>query len=1024
MNEKNKAIKPIATVSVAAILLGGFGGCAFNNAKNTEPTNTPSQTKEATHKAKEANKGNSKVKDNKTTGNEKGSAPVPEAVKNNPQGWVETNGGWYNRTNYNWGISKGGSNAGSIGSVTQIDYMGIYNQAKARYDRAVAKYNEAFSTANEERKEELKQELASALSDLADAQANLDAIKEQVAKVFASFNAKSDAYNKEVAKVDEATQARQSGIDEAKADLDAKQAEVAEAYAKKAEAENKLADLQDKKGVLEADLVKVKADVTKAEDTLKTAKDALAKAQQSKAEEVAAAKERLAAAEAGLSTARDNKVREDGKLADLNKQLTEAKQVLKDAQESYDAEVAAVSKQAAELKKIVAEKQGVFNEAQTSETAAKGVLDEATAKKATAEDELQKAKDALAEVQKQNADGKLSKALDAAKARVEAAQKAYDKAQSDQVAAQTAYDEANGKYLQMVDEAGKPMDWSKLSDDQLMDVIADLVGKMVNDHRVEAGLNPLPMSHEKNKISKQWSEVQKKYKKTSHMIQGEDGQWRTSSMFGKSFYENVTGMSYFNWVDDDVTPPHTKTVNAFKDPVGFARQIVQNFRMSAGHYGTLMNPESSMQSVGVVFDKSTGMVYTTWNSYNKRGIGIKMDEEKYMPKAYENEYGFAYKKIDFTGIGKHGLTHDGKFDATAFTTPYGTDYSVPGTLEAVVKDMDVSSGVQEGMYEGIKDTRPSKEQINTQKGIADEKKGVLDQANTSLTEATTEKNSSVTDRDVAQNTYDSYVKDEKVAQDKVIETTTAVELAKATYGEKSKEYQIAKKAMDDAKAELQKAQDNLKAVPGVDQVDHSKVDSAQQGVDGKTEEVKTQNEVVAETNAKLKEAETEKAGADAQMAEANRGFEKETKAVTDAESGLEKAQEAQRGIESGIADNESAQSVESEKITTEDQKAKRSEAEVPALQEVVKKAEAVEVDTTARDSAKADMEQAQGAYTDAKSTEATTTDKVNQAQGAVDNANAEIAKIDQAQAKASADVDSAKKDLVNAAKDAGVNPEF
>ena len=1006
-NASDKLVKTMA-LGVSALMLAS---CAHQGTEGKDLTKTPTSRPEASQKTDNVDH----------TGN----ANVPEVVQNDQQSWVETNGGWYNRANTNWGISKGNRHSGNISSVPQIDYMAIYNMAKARYDRAVANYNEAFSTANEERKAELKEELAAALNNLADAQSKLDEAKEIVAAALAVFQANLGIYNTEAAKVDAAVNARQKGIDEAKAALDAKQAEVTEAYVKKTEAENKLADLQSKKGVLEADLVKAKAEVTKAEDTLKTAKDALAKAQEAKAEEVAAAKERLAAAEAGLSTARENKVREDGKLADLNKQLTEAKKVLKGAQEAYDAEVAAVSKQAAELKKIVAEKQGVFNEAQTSEVKAKGMLDDATAKKATAEKELQKAQDALVEVQKQNADGKLSKELDAAKARVEAAQTAYNKAQSEQVAAQTAYDEANGKYLQMVDEAGKPMDWSKLSDEQLMDVIADLVGKMVNDHRVEAGLNPLPMSHEKNKISKQWSEVQKKYKKTSHMIQGEDGQWRTSNMFGISDYENVTGMGAFTWVKDDVTPDRTQTVNAFKDPVGYARQIVQNFRMSPGHYVALMNPETGMQSVGVVYDKSTGMVYTTWNGFYKTKGGSNMTEEKYMPKTYENEYGLKYKKIDFTGLGNGGkVTHDGKYKATVFITQTSPDYSKPGVLEDTIKDMDISSGVQEGMYEGLKDTRPTKEQIATQKGIADEKKGVLDQANTSLTEATTEKKSSVTDKDVAQNTYDSYVKAEKLAQDKVIENTTAVELAREKFGEKSVEYQTAKQALDEAKTELQKAQDNLNAVPGVDQVDHSKVDAAQQGVDGKTEEVKTQNGVVAETNAKLKEAEDEKAGADAQMAEANRGFEKETKAVTEAEKGLEKAQGEQRNIESGITANESAQEVESEKITTEDQKAKKAEAEVPTLQEGVKKAESVEVDTTARDAAKVESDKAEGAYNETKQTEAVASSEVNKAQGVVNETNSQINSIDQNQGKAKSEVESAKKELIDSAKNAGVDPEF
>ncbi|MDY5133379.1 hypothetical protein [Actinotignum urinale] len=1020
----DKLVKTTA-LGLAALMLASCGQQGTEGKYLTKtPTPRPKASQKTENKANNKPSGIGKETNKIDNVDHAGNANVPAVVQNNRRGWIETNGGWYNRGKVNWGISKGNRHSGNISAIPQIDYRGIYNMAKARYDRAVANYNEAFSTANEERKAELKEELGAALNNLADAKAKLDETKEIVAKALAVFQANFGVYNTEAAKVDAAVNARQKGIDEAKAALDAKQAEVTEAYAKKAEAENKLADLQNKKGVLEADLVKAKAEVTKAEGTLKTAKDALAKAQESKAEEVAAAKERLAAAEAGLSTARENKVREDGKLADLNKQLTEAKQGLKDAQDAYDAEVAAVSKQAAELKKIVAEKQGKFDSAQTSEMKAKGVLDEATAKKTTAENELRKAQDALAEVQKQNADGKLSKALDAAKARVEAAQKAYDKAQSDQVAAQTAYDEANGKYLQMVDEAGKPMDWSKLSDDQLMDVIADLVGKMVNDHRVEAGLNPLPMSHEKNKISKQWSEVQKKYKKTSHMIQGEDGKWHTSWEYGTSDYENVTGMGAFTWVKDDVTPERTQTVDAFKDPVGYARQIVQNFRMSAGHYGALMNPETGMQSVGVIFDKTSGMVYTTWNGYYNNRKTNNTGEEKYMPKTYENEYGFNYKKIDFTGIGKHGLTHDGKYDATAFITQVSPDYSKPGVLEETIKDMDVSSGVQEGMYEGLKDTRPTKEQIATQKGIADEKQGVLEQANTSLTEATTEKNSSVTDKDVAQNTYDSYVKAEKVAQDKVIENTTAVELAREKFGEKSAEYQTAKKALDDAKAELQTAQDNLNAVPGVDQVDHSKVDAAQQGVDGKTKEVETQNTVVAETNAKLKEAENEKAGADAQMAEANRGFEKETKAVTDAESGLEKAQEVQRGIESDINSNEAAQAVESEKIITEDQKAKKAEAEVPALQEGVKKAEAVEVDTTARDAAKAESDKAEGAYNKTKQTEAAASAKVDKAQGTVNETNAQINSIDQNQDKAKSEVESAKKELIDAAKNAGVEPEL
>lgn len=1006
---KNTTVKATAVVGIAAMMLASCAKDA-DEVEKVKADSKPSISKEDTADATDdttqtdTQKSPEKVDDESdATGAGKPQAGVPTT----PVHGYKTNGGWVS-TDGGYNIStpkyKNYINATKATAVV-IDYAALYNEAKVRYDKALANYNEAFSTANAEKKVQLEVELADALRVLGEAKARHDAALNQQAMAQEVLNAKQAILDQATSEVNKAKADRQNAIDAAQDALDAQHAIVTNAQQAKATAEQNIKSLNSAYAILQTELEEAKGTVSKAEDTLKGAETALRIAREANAEEIAAAEKRVALAEAALEDAKGAQADAEALLADLKADLAEAEGTLTEAQKAYDAEVLRVSEAAADLLEQVNNAESEVMKQQT--TLAGAVRDLTEAKEAVSEAEgvLNETQKALENISPENEANLQNAFLEA--------EDAYLAAQKDLEAKKTALAEAQetltaeeAKYTQMVDEMSNPMDWKGLELSDKLTVLADMVGALINDHRVQAGLNPLPMSYEKNALATEWSKVQSDHGDIGHIFEEEDG---TVLAPADGYAENVAWNFISGRVYTDMNEEEGGRVllrhNIDEDPETIAWAMVQQWRNSPLHYVALMGDSMATQSVGLYYDPETYRVYMTW-----RGYSSEDGQTLYMPTSYEDEFGFETKRVEFTGMDYKGINYTGEYNYNQGWSGNPADFD--------------PSGVEVGYGEGIEDTRPTQDDVDAQAKVVEDASSDVTEADSALATAQGVSSTTKAEYTKAQEALAVYLKAKEEGENALALAEADLAVAEAVYGEASAEYEAAKNAVLEAEATLDELQKQLDAIPGVEDVDKSAVIEAQDLVNELTNAVATQEGVVESTEGTVTDAETEKKAADDQLAEATKGLEDEIKAVTDAKNDVTDAEENVTSIEEEMEANRDSVTENETVITDSTNAIEEAEATIPELEEAVTKAEAVVVDTSKQEAAQAEVTSAEETKAAADAVVDETQQGVNQAQGAVDAAEGGIESIETAQNSADSNLEKAHKDLAGAAKNAGVEPEF
>lgn len=886
-------------------------------------------------------------------------------------------------------------------ATVAVDYAALYNEAKVRYDKALANYNKAFSTANAEMKAQLEVELADALRVLGEAKARYNEAIKQQATAQGVLQNKQSLLAQATAEVNKAKADRQNAIDAAQDALDAQHDIVTNAQKSKADAEKNIKSLNSAYAVLQTELEEAKGNVSEAEDALADAETALRIAREANAEEIAAAEKRVALAEAGLADAEGALESAESMLADLKKDLADAEATLANAQSAYDAEVLKVSEAAADLLEKVNTAESEVAKQQTSLAGAVRDFEDAEEAVSEAEGVLAETQKALENISPEN-EAKLQNALSEAEDAYLAAQKDLEAKKTALAEAQKTLTAEEAKYTQMVDEMSNPMDWEGLELSDKLTVLADMVGALINDHRVQAGLNPLPMSHEKNALATEWSKVMSDHGDIGHMF---DDVTKYDDMYAENIAWNfISGRVYTDMNEEEggrVLLRH----NIDEDPETIAWAMVQQWRNSHLHYVALMGTSMATQSVGLYYDPETYRVYMTW-----RGYSSDKGQTLYMPTSYEDEFGFETKRVEFTGMDYKGINYTGEYNYNQGWSGNPTDFD--------------PSGVEAGYGEGIEDTRPTQDDVDAQAKVVEYAGSDVTGADSALATAQGVSASTKADYTEAQDALEVYLKAKEEGENALALAEADLAVAEMVYGKASAQYEDAKNAVLEAEATLADLQKQLDAIPGIEDVDKSAVIEAQDSVNELTDSVAKQEGVVDSAENAVEDAETEKADADNQLAEANKGLEDEIAGVAEAKNTLADAEAEVESIETEMDANRVDVKKNETVITDSENAITEAEKVIPELEVAVAEAEAVVVDTSKQEAAQAEVDTAQQTKSTADAVVAETQQGVSQAQADVNTAEEGINSIEASQNNAEATLKTTHNNLDDAAKNAGVEPEF
>lgn len=125
------------------------------------------------------------------------------------------------------------------------------------------------------------------------------------------------------------------------------------------------------------------------------------------------------------------------------------------------------------------------------------------------------------------------------------------------------------------------------------------------------------------------------------------------------------------WAESD-GGQHVEHLDLDKDPMYVAWVIAQQWRQSPEQYHTMLDADSSVMSVGLVYDEKTNRVYMTMRVY--QGSADQPNHYKseglYKPFDHSDLYGFKLKKMDFTGHDENGLNQSGQ---NTYKNHAGTD---------------------------------------------------------------------------------------------------------------------------------------------------------------------------------------------------------------------------------------------------------------------------------------------------------------------------------------------------------------
>lgn len=261
--------------------------------------------------------------------------------------------------------------------------------------------------------------------------------------------------------------------------------------------------------------------------------------------------------------------------------------------------------------------------------------------------------------------------------------------------AQKAKDDAARKLNSLLKSSGSKVDYAKLSVAQKQEVISFLMGAMINDYRIQAGLNPLPMADSHNAQSLKWSEKMVKDSRLSH----------------DSARHNVDGASYENVL-------YNFAKENSHDPVEVAHTLVTQWINSPGHHKGMMSSDVMGQGVAVKFDPNTRRIYSTWRGYTDWD-GRFDKGNAYMPTSLEKE--LTGKKIREISPRYSGMNSNGQ------VTSKGNKLKKTG---------DISQGVKNGSPKGVNvSTGASKAEVDKARANLNKAQKNLDAKNTDVSKA-------------------------------------------------------------------------------------------------------------------------------------------------------------------------------------------------------------------------------------------------------------------------------------------------
>lgn len=338
--------------------------------------------------------------------------------------------------------------------------------------------------------------------------------------------------------------------------------------------------------------------------------------------------------------------------------------------------------------------------------------------------------------------------------------------------AQKAKDEAARKLNSLLKSSGSKVDYAKLSVAQKQEVISFLMGAMINDYRIQAGLNPLPMADSHNAQSLKWSEKMVKDSRLSHDSARHD-------VDGAS-YENVL----YNFAKENS-----------HDPVEVAHTLVTQWISSPGHHKGMMSSDVMGQGVAVKFDPNTRRIYSTWRGYTDWD-GRFDKGNAYMPTSLEKE--LTGKKIRGISPRYSGMNSKGQ------VTSKGNKLKKTG---------DISQGVKNGSPKGV----------NVSTGAS---KAEVDKARANLNKA--QKNLDAKNADVSKAESDALT-----AAKKLQDATEAKDKVTAEKEKANKQVSVEETNVTEAKDKVKKAESVLAERNEETAVLEAKVKREQKEVDSK-----------------------------------------------------------------------------------------------------------------------------------------------------------------------------------------------
>lgn len=338
--------------------------------------------------------------------------------------------------------------------------------------------------------------------------------------------------------------------------------------------------------------------------------------------------------------------------------------------------------------------------------------------------------------------------------------------------AQKAKDDAARKLNSLLKSSGSKVDYAKLSVAQKQEVISFLMGAMINDYRIQAGLNPLPMADSHNAQSLKWSEKMVKDSRLSHDSARHD-------VDGAS-YENVL----YNFAKENS-----------HDPVEVAHTLVTQWINSPGHHKGMMSSDVMGQGVAVKFDPNTRRIYSTWRGYTDWD-GRFDKGNAYMPTSLEKE--LTGKKIREISPRYSGMNSNGQ------VTSKGNKLKKTG---------DISQGVKNGSPKGV----------NVSTGAS---KAEVDKARANLNKA--QKNLDAKNADVSKAESNALT-----AAKKLQDATEAKDKVTAEKEKANKQVDVEETNVTEAKDKVKKAESDLAERNEETAVLEAKVKQEQKEVDSK-----------------------------------------------------------------------------------------------------------------------------------------------------------------------------------------------